>query len=111
MGVTWLRALPWSGRACIGSAREPSVRLLDEPCREPVSPAERCALRALARNGDLPLHQLVEHVARELYREELRCGGWATEIGFAGSAPFWADAERAVEDAAGSLWTIDRHRD
>ena len=111
MVVAWLRALPWSDRACSGSARDPSVRLLDEPCREPASPAERWAVRALARNGDLPLHQLVEHMARELYREELRRGGWATEIGFAGSAPFRADAERAVEDAAGSLWTIDRHRE
>jgi hypothetical protein len=90
------------------SAREPSVRLLDEPCREPASPAERCAVQTPARNGDFPLRQLVEHVARALYREELRRGGWATEVGFAGSALFRADAERTVEGAAGSLWTIDR---
>jgi hypothetical protein len=108
MGVAWLRAFSWSHRADPGVAHEPSVRLLDEPSREPASAAERWALRVLARNGDLSLQRLVDHIARELYREEMRRGGWAADIGFAGSALFRADAEHVVEGAADSLWTIDR---
>jgi hypothetical protein len=109
VGVAWLRALPWPRRVSAGSADEPSVRLLDEPSREPTSAAERCAVRALARNGALPLQQLVEHVARELYRDQVRSGGWTTDIGFAGSTLFRADAKRVVEGACDSLWAIDRH--
>ncbi len=53
------------------------------------------------------LRRLVDRVARALYRDELRRGGSAVDIGFIGSALFRSDARRAVQDAIGALWTIE----
>ena len=88
MTFTLLRGLTWSAGRAVEVASESIVRLLDDPCRAPATPAER-----------------------DLYRHELRHGGSTAEIGFAGSALFRADAERVIADAAGSLWMIDRHHD
>ena len=103
------RGLSWSSGRAVGLASESIVRLLDDPCRAPVTPAERRAVGLLAREGAVPHRRLVELVARDLYRHELRHGGSTAEIGFAGSALFRADAERVIADAAGSLWTIEPH--
>ena len=111
MAFTLLRGLTWSAGRAVEAASESIVRLLDDPCRGPATLAERRAVALLAREGAVPLRRLVERVARDLYRDELRHGGSTAEIGFAGSALFRADAERVIADAAGSLWMIDRHHD
>jgi hypothetical protein len=106
-----LRGLPWSAGRVVAATSESVVRLLDDPCRAPTTPAERQAVALLAREGAVPLRRVVEQVARDLYRDELRHGGSTAEIGLAGSALFQGDAERVIADAAGSLWMIDRHQD
>lgn len=102
-----LRGLPWSAGRAVDA--QSVVRLLDDPCRAPTTSAERRAVALLTREGAVPLERVIEQVARDLYRDELRHGGSTAEIGFAGSALFQGDAERVIADAAGSLWMIDRH--
>jgi hypothetical protein len=109
MTFTLLRGLSWSSGRCVEATSEAIVRLLDDPWRSPATPAERRAVALLAREGSVPHRRLVELVARDFYRHELRHGGSSAEIGFAGSALFRADAERVIADAAGSLWTIEPH--
>jgi hypothetical protein len=111
MTFTWRRGLPWSAGRAVGAESESIVRLLDDPCRGPATLAERRAVALLAREGAVPLRRLVERVARDLYRDELRHGGSTAEIGFGGSALFRADAEQVIADAAGSLWMIDGRHD
>ena len=111
MSFTLLRGWTWSAGRAVEAASESIVRLLDDPCRAPATPAERRAVALLAREEAVSLRRLVEVVARDLYRHELRHGGSTAEIGFAGSALFRADAERVIADAAGSLWMIDRYHE
>jgi hypothetical protein len=107
MAFARFRGLTGSAGRTVEAASESIVRLLDDPCRGPATLAERQAVAVLARDGAVPLRRLVEQVARDLYRDELRHGGSTAEIGFSGSALFRADAEQVIADAAGSLWTID----
>jgi hypothetical protein len=107
MTFTLLRGLSWSTGRAAEAASESVVRLLDDPWRAPATPAERRAVALLAREVVVPFRRLVEVVARDLYRHELRHGGSTAEIGFSGSALFHADAEQVIADAAGSLWMID----
>jgi len=83
------------------------VRLLAEPRRVPATPEEECAVAFLAREGPQALHRLVDRMARDAYRDEVRRGGWAVDIGVLGSAPFRSEASRAVAAGAGFLWIID----
>jgi hypothetical protein len=108
VAFTLLRGMPWSGER---AASDSMVRVLDDPCRSPATRAERRAVAVLAREGAIPLNRLVERVAQDLYRDELRRGGSTAEIGFVGSALFRADAGRMIAGAAGALWTIDQHHD
>ena len=107
MAFALLRGLPWSAGRAVDA--QSVVRLLDDPCRAPTTSAERRAVALLTREGAVPLERVIEQVARDLYRDELRHGGSTAEIGFAGSALFRADAERVIADAAGSLWMIEPH--
>jgi hypothetical protein len=100
----------WPARE-VPLAEEPRVRLLEQPRRPPDSVAERQVVAWLSREGPLPLARLVERVARELYDDELRRGGWASDIGIAGNALFRADAELTLQRASGVLWSIERDRD
>jgi len=109
MAFALLRGLTWSAGRAVEAASESVVRLLDDPWRAPATPAERRTVALLAREEAMPLRRLVELVARDLYRHELRHGGSTAEIGFTGSALFRADAERVIADAAGSLWMIEPH--
>ena len=109
MAFALLRRLPWPTARAADTDADAMVRLLDDPCRGPATLAERRALALLAREGPQPLGRLAERVARDLYRDGLSHGGVTAEIGFAGSALFRVDAERAIAGAVGALWMIDRH--
>jgi hypothetical protein len=111
MAFTLLRRLPWPGGRAVGAESESIVRLLDDPCRSAATLAERRAVALLAREGAVPLQRLIQQVARDLYRHELRHGGSTAEIGFPGTALFRSDAELAIANATGSLWIVDRHHD
>lgn len=86
-------------------ASVPLVRLLDGPRRPAATPVERLAVRALERDGVLPYPTLVLRVADDLYREELRRGGWNSDIGVWGSRLFVPEVERELGTSAGLLRT------
>jgi hypothetical protein len=85
---------------------EQTVTRLETPLRSPSTPMERRVLGALEHQRQLALDVLVDRVAADLYRDELRRGGWVADIGFMGSALFRADVQRALDGATGALWTI-----
>jgi hypothetical protein len=83
------------------------VKRLEQPLRAPDTRVEKRVFTALANEGSLSLDAVIDRVADELYRDELRHGGWAAEIGVIGSGAFRADVERVVERGAGVLWLIE----
>jgi hypothetical protein len=93
------------GRTPAPSQPDETVTLLATSGRSPASAAERFAVRSLAHGGPMPLGDLVDRIARELYYDELRQGASAADIGLPGIALFRADARRAVDAAQGVLWT------
>ncbi len=101
-----LRALVAPGSR---SRREPGplVRLVDAPPRPAATPVERLAVAALGREGALAYTTLVERVADRLYREELRMGLWAADIGLWGKGLFLTEIAREIDAAAGLLWRIE----
>ena len=81
------------------------VRLLDDPTG-PATRVERAALRVLKETGEAPLVTVVERVADELYREELRDGAWLVDLGLFGSRLFVPDVLRSLKAYDGRLWQI-----
>ncbi len=84
-----------------------TVRLAEPASRPPLTPVERLVVATLKRKGAISLDRLVEQVAFDLYREELRAGGWILDLGVFGSAPFVSDAARELEAGHGILWEIE----
>jgi hypothetical protein len=115
--LAWLGPLaPWAHSGALrqtptATAAVPeghrSVRPLPVAVRKPHSLAERSALAALNRRGPLPFGTLLQCVARDLYLDELRRGGWVADIGVLGPTLFASDAAREIEAAAGALWEIE----
>jgi hypothetical protein len=62
----------------------------------------------LAKEHELPYGEVVSRLAELLYRNELRAGGSAVDIGLFGRSLFAWDARRALEAGNGELWNIDR---
>ncbi|MBI4526952.1 MAG: hypothetical protein HY695_24410 [Deltaproteobacteria bacterium] len=83
-----------------------TVRLILLPRRAHKNDVEAFVVSLLNRRKDLPYSQVVLNVAEFLYREELRSGGWAVDIGLFGSSLWVADARRALEEGDGELWEI-----
>lgn len=97
-----------------GSSREPANNLivrLGQGCQEPVTRVEQLAVSMLTSRGVMPLRNLVESVASELYREELRRGAQILDIGLFGSKLFEADVVREIEAGNGTLWRIEDLKD
>ena len=90
------------------SSRGFIVRPIEPPGRATVTPIERLAVSNLRREGVISLQLLVERVATELYREELRKGAWALDIGLFGSKLFVADVMSAIKARNGTLWQIEK---
>ena len=77
----------------------------DGPTRPPASPVEQLATSILKARGCLPLDELVEHVAEELYHEESRYS-WPLDLGLLGSKLFVPSVAKEIETGNGSLWKI-----
>ena len=111
-GTAWLarlwrpRAGPHGGAADVATTGR--IRLLEVPRRSLRSPQERRIAATLNQDGPLPVDELIERVARDLYLEEVRLGAWAVDIGVYGPKLFFADTARAVEGGRGVLWEIDK---
>jgi len=82
------------------------IRLLEE-CRPPATPVERLAINALTREGRTSFTELLEHVARELYSDEVRSGAWALDIGLYGPNLFVPAVVSELKSGDGILWKIE----
>ena len=81
------------------------VRLIANPAR-PTTRIERASLAVLSESGEAPFDTLVTRVAAELYREEIRRGAWAVDLGLLGSRLFIPDVVRSLDRHNGVLWEI-----
>ena len=70
------------------------------------TPLEGIAAAMLSRNQQIPLGELAEQLAESLYRDELRHGGWAVDVGLLGSSVFVADVLQQLQAGDGDLWKI-----
>jgi len=82
------------------------IRLLEE-CRPPATPVEQLAINVLKREGRTSFTKLLEHVARELYSDEVRSGAWALDIGLYGPNLFVPDVVSELKSGDGILWKIE----
>ncbi|MGH7873348.1 MAG: hypothetical protein ACREQO_14135 [Candidatus Binatia bacterium] len=83
-----------------------SVRLIRPTHRAAGTPVETQIVSILAREGAMSYENLVQRVADELYRKELRHGGGALDIGLFGSRLFDRDVVSALEAGDGVIWEI-----
>jgi hypothetical protein len=83
---------------------------LEQHSQEPLTSVERLAVAELKENGAQPLARLVERVASELYREELRNGATTLDIGLFGSSLFVSEVVGELDARNGSLWRIEKVR-
>lgn len=82
------------------------IRLLEE-CRPPATPVEQLAINVLKHEGRTSFTKLLEHVARELYSDEVRSGAWALDIGLYGPNLFVPDVVSELKSGDGILWKIE----
>ena len=82
------------------------VRLVEHPARPPATAIERAILGVLSESGEAPSEILVTRVAAELYREEIRHGAWAVDLGLLGSRLFVPDVVRSLDRYNRVLWEI-----
>jgi hypothetical protein len=65
-------------------------------------------MSTLETTGNAPFYLLVERIADQLYREELRQGAWILDIGLFGSSLLISSVAQEIEAANGVLWKIER---
>lgn len=82
------------------------VRLLEAAIRRPATAVESVVVNLLSRADETPVENLVALVADAFYRDELRMGAWAIDLGLFGSSLFVSEARRALEAGDGELWEI-----
>lgn len=100
------RALHVLRAADVGDSNPSEACLLTGGSAAPTTLEERLIVEALAGPGRLRVDALVPLVAAVLYREELRHGGSAADLGLFGARVFVPDVLRALEAGNGRLWTI-----
>jgi len=96
---------PGKVRGCEGSGGA-IIRLLEES-RPPATPVEQLAINVLKRQGRTSFTRLLEHVAGELYSDEVRSGAWALDIGLYGPNLFVPDVISELKSGDGILWKIE----
>ena len=84
---------------------EQLVLRLDQPARAAETVVERLATSILRSEQSVPLRRLVERIADELYRQELKYA-WVLDIGVLGSKIFVPGVAKEIEKGNGSLWKI-----
>lgn len=84
------------------------VRLRPGSAFSPATPVERLVIAELRRGGARSLRDVARRVGAALYREALRGGGWALDVGLLGEGPFVAEVMRALLTGDGGLWVVER---
>jgi hypothetical protein len=91
------------------SNRDAMVQLIEPVSSQIASPIERAAIENLKQQSPLSLDQLVQRVAAQLYRDELRHGAAAVDIGLLGSEIFVPEVMGEIQARNGSLWRIEKY--
>ena len=92
----------------VTDARE--ARLLTTAAAMAATTEERLIVETLRGPGCLRVAALVKRVSAALYREELRHGGAAADLGFFGEHLFVPEVRRVLEGGHDRLWTISSAR-
>lgn len=79
-----------------------NVRLVDSNCSAETR-AGQITLARLSGKEEVPLRELAERLAEKLYRDELRHGGWAVDLGLLGPKVFSGAALHEIEAGNGVL--------
>jgi hypothetical protein len=74
--------------------------------RFPQTRVEQIAVEMLIDKEQIPLSDLAEQLAEKLYRDELRHGGWAVDLGLLGSNMFFMEVLHELHNGNGGLWKI-----
>ena len=98
------RALDLFGAASPMDHRQ--VRLLPNTSRPPATPEECLIVRELDGAEPRAFDAVVTRVSRALYQEQLKEGGWATDIGVMGPGLSAGEIAAVLEAGNGHLWTI-----
>jgi hypothetical protein len=96
-----------NGNATNTDASDPNVRPIEPSLRQPATDIERLAVAALKQGSTSSLGSLVNHVARELYREEVARGAGVLDIGLFGPNLFINDVAFELRAGNGILWYIE----
>lgn len=101
-----LESRSWRMTTKVGSPDD-LVRLIEPSERAPITPVERLALAILRRDGETPLGRLLERLASEIYRRELRAGAGLLDIGLLGPKLFLSDIVSELRAGENRLWRIE----
>lgn len=102
-----LESQSWQMTTKVGSPDD-LVRLIEPSERAPITPVERLAVAILQRDGETPLGRLLERLASEIYRQELREGAGLLDIGLFGPKLFRSDIAAELKAGENRLWRIER---
>jgi hypothetical protein len=83
------------------------VQLIHSPARAAKTPVERMIVDLLDREGPKSGAEIVERIAKQIYREELRCGAAALDVGLFGAILFESEVVAALKTGVGVLWIVD----
>jgi hypothetical protein len=71
---------------------------------------EKFVLQLLEESGPIGYNDLVSRLSSFLYKQEVKIGGWALDIGVFGASLFVSEARRELELGKRILWEIDSRR-
>jgi hypothetical protein len=84
-----------------------SVKNVSWPAR---TETEKFVLQLLEQSGPIGYDDLVSRLSSFLYKQEVKIGGWALDIGVFGASLFVSEARRELELGKGILWEIESRR-
>lgn len=83
------------------------VQLIQSPARTAERPVERMIVDLLDCEGPMNCAEIVERVAKQIYRDELRCGAAVLDVGLFGAKLFESEVVAALKTGVGVLWTVE----
>jgi hypothetical protein len=84
-----------------------SIKPTSRPAR---TETERFVLQLLDARNAIAYNELLSRLSSFLYKQELKIGGWALDIGVFGASLFVSEACRELELGKQILWDIDFRR-
>lgn len=84
------------------------IKAVSRPAR---METEKFVLQLLADSGAVGYDDVVARLSAFLYKQEVKIGGWALDIGVFGASLFVSEARRELESGKGIFWEIDSARE